>query len=130
MIKYRIRLALPLLLIAGMLAHGWWNLIASAQSPGWKHYLGLSLFIVILIAYALDYGKSVVYTLIFLLLGTFDLLSFRAEAAPPINFTQNADNEMSAPPVNIVCLALLVLTFILNMDVLIKMFKGPGGNGE
>lgn len=118
--KQKIGLLIPLLMIASRLIYCWSVILFSDTLATWRHYIGLLLFIVVVILVLRSFAKAVFATGIFLLLATFNLLAITPEISTSwMRF--GAHKSVSTPHIQLMSLALLGLYFILNIDTLIEI---------
>ena len=83
----------------------------------WRHYVGLLLFVGIVLLLFKDFKRSVIGLGIFLLLATFNALAI----TPAITTSWLNIGRLTTPPVQLISFGILVLYFILNMDTLIDI---------
>jgi len=116
--KKKILLSIPLAIIAGLLTYCWATILSTDTLAGWRHYVGLALFIVLIVLYFKSYKLALAGTGIYLLLATFNVLSMKAV----ISTSWLRIGSIETPPVQGLSLVLLLLFFILNFDALSDMY--------
>ena len=117
MSKKKVLYLIPFLLVAGFLLYCWTTILAGKHLATWRHYVGLLLFVVIVLLFFSDFKKSVIGLGIFLLLATFNALAI----TPAITTSWFNIGGLSTPPVQLLSLGILALYFILNTDTLIDI---------
>jgi hypothetical protein len=111
-------LLIPLVIIGILLAFCWTIILTSEILATWRHYVGLILFIGLMILFFKSIAKATVATGFYLLLGTFNVLALTAE----INTSWFRIGPIETPPFQLLSLGLLVLYSILNIDQLINNY--------
>ncbi|MBB1286345.1 hypothetical protein HRH25_18320 [Flavisolibacter sp. BT320] len=117
MSKKKVLFLIPFLLVAGFLLFCWTKILAGDIIATWRHYVGLLLFVGIIFLFFIDFKKSVIGLVVFLLLATFNALAI----TPAITTTWLNIGEHSTPPIQVPSLGILVLFSILNMETLIDI---------
>jgi hypothetical protein len=86
--------------------------------PTWKHYLGILLFIPLLVLFFKNLHKAILGLGIYLLLATFNLLAVTSAISTSwLNF----GSGLRTPPVQLLSLGIFIVYFTLNLDALINM---------
>ena len=115
--KRQILFLIPFLLVAAILLYCWTSILAGKFFAMWRHYVGLLLFVVIILLYFKDFTKAVVGLGVFLLLATFNVLAI----TPAVTTSWLNIGGLTTPPVQLMSLGLLCLYAILNLDTLINI---------
>jgi hypothetical protein len=124
MLKRKILILIPLLLILYILVDTWlqaMGVIGEQFAPAVRHYLALILFVPLVWYFWKDIKRCIVYTGIYLVLTTFQLI-----AITPYTVTSNwvgiASLKIPLPPTNGWMLLILLLYSILHFDVLTNYY--------
>lgn len=117
--KQKILIFTPLLSVAGLLLYCWTTFLLSETLATWKHYVGLLLFIPLVLLFFKSLPKVTIGLGIYLLLATFNLLAIM----PAITTTwlNIGSSGLYTPPVQLSSLGLFILYFIMNLDSLINI---------
>ena len=118
MTKQKKLILIPLTFVACILIYCWTIILTTEILATWRHYLGLVLFIVIVIPFFKD--KIIFTTLstgIYLLLATINLLAMTAN----ISTSWIRIGPISTPPIQLLSLGLFILYFWINIDSLIDI---------
>lgn len=117
MSKKKVLYLIPFLLVVGFLLYCWTTFLTGEYVATWRHYLGLLLFVGIVLLFFKNFKKSVIGFGIFLLLATFNALAI----TPAIITSWVNIGGVTTPPIQLMSLGILALYFILNMDTLIDI---------
>ncbi len=79
MSKRRIFLLIPIAIIAGFLIYTWFLILSTNLIATWRHYTGLILFAPVLYFLFRNFKIAVLATGIYLIIGTFNLLSITTD---------------------------------------------------
>lgn len=116
--KEKMRLFIPLAIVAGFLAYCWTLFAVTDAAATWKHYLGLYLFLfIIYLAYS-NSSLALIATGIYLLLGVFGLLAMTAH----ITTHGIRIGPISTPEVQLPFLGLFLLYFVSNFNHLVDIY--------
>lgn len=118
MTKQKVRILIPLVITSGFIVYSWTKILATDDIATWQHYIALGLFAMLVILYFKNIKSTIIATGIYLILGTFTLLSL----TPGISKSWLRIGPIETPHVNLLSLGLFVLYFILNQDHLIDMY--------
>lgn len=118
MIKKRIFLSIPLVIAAAFLIYCWAILLSTTLLANWRHYVALLLFLPLIYFYFKSYKWALVGTGIYLLLGTFNILSLTAA----ISSWGLTIGTVDSTSINLISLALLILFVTLNFSKLIEIY--------
>jgi hypothetical protein len=117
--KQKILMLVPLAIVLGFLIHCWTNALLNTFIPNWRHYIGIVLFVPLLILFFKDLCKAIIGLGVYLLLTTFNLVAITpAITTSWINF---GSSGLTTPPVQLLSLGLFILYFIMNLDSLINI---------
>ena len=116
--KQKILLLIPLFIITGFLIYTWFDILFTDDIALWKHYVGLLLFIPVLILFFKNFKWSVLLTGIYLVAGMFYLFTITPWVTT-FNFLKigRVTIPLFNPPLFIIFLSY----FILNFNTLIDM---------
>jgi len=122
MTKQEKNLLLILIIIAATLSYCWLTILFTEIEAMWRHYVGIILFIPLIVLFKKDFKKAVLFTGIYLVLGTFNLLSFTLSVRTNSFELGYSSIEISTPTFQLYSLILLVLYFILNSSTLVNYY--------
>jgi hypothetical protein len=114
--KKKILQLVPLLIVAGLLLYSWTTILANEIFATWRHYIGLILFVPILILLFKNMKMAVIATGVYLLLATFNFLAVTPSITT--SWINIGSNGLHTPPVQLASLGILVLYLALNLDTL------------
>lgn len=117
MTKQKVRILIPLLLITIIMLYGWTIVLTSDILATWRHYIGMALFITLILLFFKSEKATILATGIFLLVATFNGLAMTAA----VSTSQLGIGPVATPPIQLMSLGILILYFILNLDALIEM---------
>lgn len=118
MTKQKLRLLIPLSVIAAFLIYSLIAFLQKEALPTWRHFVGLILFIALVILFFKSLKVATLATGIYLLLGTFNILAME----PVIGVSWFNIGPVSTPPLQMLSLAIFTLYFFVNLDVLINIY--------
>lgn len=101
----------------GLMIHCWIIILFTDGSPEWRHYLGLTLWLVLIFLYLKSFRWAILATGIYLLLASCNVLAM----TPVISTSWLTIGPVRTPPVQGLSLILFVLYAFLNADFLIDM---------
>lgn len=117
MTKQKLLSIIPMAIVTGLMIHCWIIILFTDVSPEWRHYLGLTLWLVLIFLYLKTYRWAILATGIYLLLATCNVLAM----TPVISTSWLTIGPVCTPPVQGLSLILFVLYAVLNIEVLIDM---------
>ncbi|AXY76138.1 hypothetical protein D3H65_20040 [Paraflavitalea soli] len=120
--KQRIRLLIPLLVIAGFLSYTWSIILTGPIEAMVQHYVGLFLFIVLICLFVRRFKLAVIGTGIFLVLGTFNLLTLTPALLGTYFGLDLGTVKLMTPEFQPLSFGIFVVYGILNIDQLIEMY--------
>jgi hypothetical protein len=113
------RMLISLLLIALIITYCWVIILATPILATLRHYIGLFIFVCIILLFFKNLASTTILTGIFLLLATFNLLAI----TPSIDtFQIGLNKSISTPPIQPLSVGLLILYFWINGDSLIDIY--------
>jgi hypothetical protein len=115
--KQKIRILIPLAIIAAFVIYTWCNIIFSIYVATWRHYIGLIGFFILVFLFFTSQNNATIATGVFLLLATFNGLAITLT----INTSGITVMSFSTPPIQLLSLGILILYFILNFDSMVEM---------
>ena len=118
MTKPKKQILVPIIIIGSLLAYCWIIILATDVTATWRHYVGMILFIGLILQFFKSISKANIATGIYLLLATFNGLAI----TPEINTSWLAIGPLVTPPVQILSMGLFILYFIINLDPLIDIY--------
>jgi len=118
MIKQKFRLLIPLVIIAGLLLYSWATFLFGDIGASWQHYVAIGLFSVLVFLLIKNYKSAIIATGLYLLLGTFAILSL----TPEVKTAWLTMGPIQTPPMNLLSLGLFILFFILNYDQVFNIY--------
>lgn len=117
MTRQKLLSIIPMAIATGLMIHCWIIILFTDVSPEWRHYLGLTLWLVLIFLYLKSFRWAILATGIYFLLATCNLLAM----TPVISTSWLTIGPVRTPPVQGLSLVLLVLYAFLNAEVLIDM---------
>lgn len=114
---------LPFLIVFVILIFTWCSLITSNFEAQYKHYLGLSFFLITTILYFIKFKYGLYGTLLFLLLATFNFIAIFPKIITSSAFIRVSDVKISSPSLNMYALLILIFYLVVNTNYLIDSFK-------
>ena len=117
--KRKILFLVPLLIVTGLLLYCWTTILTNEIFATWRHYVGLVLFVPLLILLFKNFKMAVIATGVYLLLASFNLLAVTPSITT--SWINIGSNGLHTPPVQLASLGILVLYFVLNADTLIDI---------
>jgi hypothetical protein len=118
MTRQKLFLFIPLTIVVGLLIYCWTIIISTEVLATWRHYVGLGLFLVLMFCYIKSFKLAAIGTGIYLLLGTFNVLSITAETST----SWLRIGPIETPPIQLLSLGIFTLFAILNFDPLIDSY--------
>ena len=122
MSKQKIRILIPLLIISGLLLLTWIMIITSDWLAVWQHYIGLLLFIPLVYFFFKDVKRSVLWTGVYLLLGTCRLLAFMPMLIQTSMGIRTGSLTLMTPSFQPIPFIFFIVYALLNFDVLANMY--------
>jgi hypothetical protein len=116
--RTKIYLSIPLAIMAGLLIYCWIIIFSTNILATWRHYVGLGLFLILVLFYFKSFKLTAIGTGIYLLLATSNVLSMTAG----IKTSWLRIGPVETPPVQLISLGLFILFFILNFDTLTDIY--------
>ena len=117
MTKEKKLLLIPLIIMTILLSYCWAVILTTDILATWRHYIGLTLFIIIVFLFFKNLIAATIGTGIYLLLATFNLLAMTAQ----INTSGIRIGEVSTPGVQLQSFGLFVIYFLVNLNPLIDI---------
>jgi hypothetical protein len=118
MIKKKILILIPILIIATVLVFTWLVFLGGYYLSRMEHYAGLVLFLIVLILFFIDSKLALIGTGIFLLCASINLIAITTSISI---FTINIF-PLSLLPIQPLSLGLLVIYLIVNGKLLIDIY--------
>jgi len=118
MTRQKIFLSIPLAIMATFLIYCWTIILSTDILATWRHYVGLGLFLILILFYFISFKLTAIGTGLYLLLATINVLSMTAE----ISTSWVRIGPVETPPVQLLSLGLFILFAILNFDPLIDIY--------
>jgi hypothetical protein len=116
--KQKILILVPLVIVLSLLIKCWIEFMLSNFIPTWKHYLGILLFIPLVVLFFKNLHNAILGLGIYLLLATFNLLAVTSAISTSwLNF----GSGLKTPPVQLLSLGIFIVYFTLNLDALINI---------
>jgi hypothetical protein len=97
--------------------YGWTVILTTDILATWRHYIGVVLFITLILLFFKSEKATILATGVFLLVATFNGLAMTA-AIKTFYFGSSSN---ATPPIQMLSLGILILYFVLNLDSLIEM---------
>ena len=119
MTKQKILIAIPFLLVAVVLTYCWTTILFTDALALWRHYIGLLLFVPLIVLFFKDTTKATIGLGIYLLLAVFNMLAITPSIT--IYWINIRSSRLATPPVQLSSLAIFILYFVLNLDSLINI---------
>jgi hypothetical protein len=120
--KNQIRILVPLLVIAGFLVYTWARILLDQISPFVQHYVALILFIVLVYLFVKHFKWAVIGTGLFLLLGTFNLLTLTLSIITKSYGVGYDTFVIMSPGFQPLSAGIFILYAILNFDQLTELY--------
>lgn len=118
MTKQKIYFLIPFIITVALLMHCWIVIISTNILATWRHYVGLSFFLLLVFCYFKYPKLSLAGLGAYLLLATCNVLAI----TPEITTNWLRIGPVETPPIQLLSLGLLVLYGILNLDPLIEIY--------
>lgn len=116
--KQKIRVLVPLAVIAAMLVYCWATFLTTDLIASWRHYAGIILYLLTVLVFFRNLRWATFIVGVYLLLATFSLLGF----TPAIETSWVSIGPVSTPPVQLFSLGLFVFYFVLNLNAMIEYY--------
>jgi hypothetical protein len=120
--KKNILLLIPLIVITGFIIYSWSIILITNIVATWRHYSALALFGGLVFLFFKNFKQSVVFTCIYLILATCNLLALTPSIETSSFGIQIGSLQLSTPTFQILPFWILMLFFILNFDALINIY--------
>ena len=120
--KQKIFLLIPILIIGGFLIYTWATFIFTNVVSTWRHYLSTILYFIILILFFKNQRATILAILIYLILGTLNILTLTPSVTSDSYGVGIGSVELWTPKFQTLSFALLVLTIILNFDTIVNWY--------
>ncbi len=121
MAKQKILLLIPLLIIAGFLIYTWVIILTTDVEAVIQHYVAAIIFLELIFLFFTSFKKVVMATCIFLLAGTFNLLSLTPSIMSDSFGIIIGGVKVGTPQFQLISFGILVLFTILNFDTLVNL---------
>ena len=124
MLKRKIFILIPLVLILGILINTWLQVIGVAGEqfiPAIRHYLALILFVPLVWYFLKDIKRCILYTGIYLLLATFYLIALLPDIVTSSRLGIGSI-KLPFPPMSLYSFGVLILYLTLHFDVLTNYY--------
>lgn len=118
MTRKKLFLSIPLVIVAGLLIYCWAIILSTDILATWRHYIGLGLFLILILLYFKSTALTIVGTGVYLLLATFNVLSITAV----ITTHWVRIGPVQTPPVQLLSFGHFILFAILNFDQMIEIY--------
>jgi hypothetical protein len=122
MLKSKILLLVILIIIGVHLAFTWTNIIFTEYVATWQHYLALIFFFPLIFFFRYEFKKAVLFTGIYLILGTCNLLALTPFITTNSFGIRIGSLELEMPTFQLYSFLLLLLFFILNFNTLVEYY--------
>jgi|SRR6516162_8052024 len=119
----RIKLLIPLVLIAGILFYCWGTILFTDIIGTWRHFLALAIFLILIILFFTKFNLAVLATGLFLLAGTINLLAITPSITTNSYGLRIGSFNISTPSIQLPFFGLFILYFILNGGRLEMLFR-------
>jgi hypothetical protein len=111
-----------LIIIAGILAYSWSIILFTEIEATWRHFLALILFIPLVLLFKNYFKKSVLFTGIYLILGTCNLLTLTPSETSNSYGLRIGSMEVWTPTFQLYSFLLLILFFLVNFNTLVNYY--------
>jgi hypothetical protein len=111
-----------LIIIGGILLYCWSVILFTEIEATWRHYLAVLLFIPLLILFKKDFKKTVLFTGVFLILGTCNLLTLTPSVTSNSYGVRIGSVEVWTPTFQLYSFLLLILFFLVNFNTLVNYY--------
>ena len=122
--KQNIIQILPIVICSIVLIWTWTLVINGSVLAVMKHWLGLACFIINIVCYLFQFKIGLVFTAIFLLLATFNLVAIFPDVVSSSVFIRLGKKELETPSIQGRSLLLLLLYMIVNGNYFIQLYIG------
>jgi hypothetical protein len=122
MTKSNVLILIPLTIVAGLLLYCWTVILFTNIEATWRHYLALGLFGLLLYFQFHSWTKTVLFTGLYLLFGTCNLLSLTPSVQTNSFGLRMVSVEIWTPTFQLLSFGLLILYFFLNFDNLTNIY--------
>ena len=111
-----------LIIIGGILLYCWSIILFTEIEATWRHYLAVILFIPILILFKKDFKKDILFTGVYLILGTCNLLTLTPSVTSNSYGVRIGSVEVWTPTFQLYSFLILILFFLLNFNALVNYY--------
>lgn len=122
MVKKKILLLIPLVIIAGLIIYSWAVILFTEVVATWRHYLALALFVGLTLLFFKNFTKTILGTGFFLILGTCNLLSLTPSVTTDAYGIQIGSLKLWTPTFQLLSFGILLLFLILNFEAVINIY--------
>ena len=117
------KLLLPILIIiGGTVAYCWSVILFTEIEATWRHYLALVLYVPLLVFLKKDLKKAILFTGVFLILRTCNLLALTPSITTNSYGMRIGDIEIWTPTFQLYSFLILVLSFLINFNTLVNYY--------
>jgi hypothetical protein len=111
-----------LIIIGGILLYCWSIILFTEIEATWRHYLAIILFIPLLILFKRDFKKDVLFTGVYLILGTCNLLTLTPSVTSNSYGVRIGSVEVWTPTFQLYSFLILILFFMINFNTLVNYY--------
>ena len=111
-----------LIIITVILAYSWSIILFTEIEATWRHYLALLLFIPLLILYKKDIKKAVLFTGVYLILGTCNLITLTPSVTSNSYGIRISSFEVWTPTFQLYSFLILIFFFLVNFNTLVNYY--------
>jgi len=111
-----------LIIIGGILFYCWSIILFTEIEATWRHYLAVILFMPILILYKRDFKKGVLFTGVYLILGTCNLLTLTPSLTSNSYGVRIGSVEVWTTTFQLYSFLILILFFLINFNTLVNYY--------
>lgn len=122
MSKQKIRILIPLVVIAGLLLYSWIFFLTTDWLAIIQHYIGLVLFIPLVYYFFNNLNRAVIWTGIYLLMGVCKFLAFTPFLMRTAMGIKIGSLELGMPSFQLIPFLIFIVYGILNFDQLAEIY--------
>ena len=122
MSRQKIRILIPLIIIAGLLLYTWIMILTTDSAAIIQHYIGLVLFIPLGYLFSKNLNRTIIWTGIYLLLGVVKFLAITPSLVSTSAGISIGPLQLGMPSFQVIPFLIFILYAILNFDQLAEIY--------
>ena len=116
--KKKTPVLIPLIIVGGIILYCWTVIIATELLATWRHYLGLVLYLLLLVVLFKNFTYATIGLGVYLLFASFALLAI----TPSITTNWIRIGPVSTPPIHLLSAGIFITYAILNFNSLVDYY--------